>query len=48
MAMGISEQTWRTNYLIDFGLVRRFRDVDGKRRARRTRAGFRGTNRSLI
>ena len=45
MAMGVGATTTRVCYLLDYGLVRRFKEADGKRRPRRDRAGFRGTNR---
>lgn len=41
-AMGFTEQDKRTVYILDFGLVRRFRLKNGKVRPQRKSAGFRG------
>jgi hypothetical protein len=45
MTVGLSDTSRRIVYLIDFGLVRRYKEADGKLRPRRAHASFRGTNR---
>uniref|UniRef100_A0A1I7ZNI0 non-specific serine/threonine protein kinase n=1 Tax=Steinernema glaseri TaxID=37863 RepID=A0A1I7ZNI0_9BILA len=43
MCFGVTEASKHRLVLVDFGLVRRFRNTEGKMRERRPRAGFRGT-----
>ncbi|KAK6744103.1 hypothetical protein RB195_011046 [Necator americanus] len=43
MCFGISPQTRHVLILVDFGLVRRYKNLDGTVRPLRSRAGFRGT-----
>ncbi|CAD5232174.1 unnamed protein product [Bursaphelenchus xylophilus] len=43
ICFGITEQSRQRLLLVDFGLVRRFRNTDGQLRPRRDRTGFRGT-----
>ncbi|PIO73202.1 hypothetical protein TELCIR_04835 [Teladorsagia circumcincta] len=43
MCFGITTQTRHILVIVDFGLVRRFKNLDGTTRPLRPRAGFRGT-----
>ncbi|CAG9535198.1 unnamed protein product [Cercopithifilaria johnstoni] len=43
MCFGLTEKSNRRLIIVDYGLVRRFRQSDGKPIERRKRAGFRGT-----
>uniref|UniRef100_A0A8R1I6N4 non-specific serine/threonine protein kinase n=1 Tax=Caenorhabditis japonica TaxID=281687 RepID=A0A8R1I6N4_CAEJA len=45
MCFGITPKNRHVLMLLDFGLVRRFKNTDGEWRAPRLRAGFRGTQR---
>uniref|UniRef100_A0A8R1HV48 Reverse transcriptase domain-containing protein n=1 Tax=Caenorhabditis japonica TaxID=281687 RepID=A0A8R1HV48_CAEJA len=43
MCFGITQNTRHVLKLVDYGLVRRFKNIDGTRRKARSRPGFRGT-----
>ncbi|CAI2344074.1 unnamed protein product [Caenorhabditis sp. 36 PRJEB53466] len=43
MCFGITQNSRHVLKLVDYGLVRRFKDADGTRRKPRSRPGFRGT-----
>ncbi|KAE9419633.1 hypothetical protein Angca_005088, partial [Angiostrongylus cantonensis] len=43
MCFGISPQTRHILVIVDFGLVRRYKNIDGTTRPLRPKAGFRGT-----
>ncbi|VBB31710.1 unnamed protein product [Acanthocheilonema viteae] len=43
MCFGLTEKSSRRLIIVDYGLARRFRQMDGKPIERRKRAGFRGT-----
>ncbi|CAI5441133.1 unnamed protein product [Caenorhabditis angaria] len=45
MCFGINRKNRHVLYLLDFGLIRRFKTETGERRRAREKAGFRGTNR---
>lgn len=45
MCFGITSKTRHVLMLLDFGLVRRYKDPDGEWRTHRVKAGFRGTQR---
>uniref|UniRef100_F1L846 non-specific serine/threonine protein kinase n=1 Tax=Ascaris suum TaxID=6253 RepID=F1L846_ASCSU len=45
MCFGLTEKSMRRLFIVDYGLVRRFRRDDGQRIPQRTRVGFRGTMR---
>uniref|UniRef100_A0A0M3K784 non-specific serine/threonine protein kinase n=1 Tax=Anisakis simplex TaxID=6269 RepID=A0A0M3K784_ANISI len=45
MCFGLTEKSMRRLFIVDYGLVRRFRRDDGQRIPQRSRVGFRGTMR---